>query len=65
MAKFAVDRIVVEELFALGTLSIIIIAAMIADIDVVAVLVYSKGNFIGKEIFVALIAQQIFISKTT
>ena len=65
MANFAVDRIVVEELFALGTLSVIIIAAMIADIDVVAVLVYSKGNFIGKEIFVALCAKQVLVSKAT
>jgi len=65
VAKFAVDRIVVEELFALGTLSVIIIAAMIADIDVVAVLVYSKGNFIGKEIFVALCAKQVLVSKAT
>ena len=57
MAKFAVDRIVVEELFALGTLSVIIIAAMIANVDAIAVGVDSERNFIGKKVFVALIAE--------
>lgn len=61
MANIADNRIVVEELFALGATNVVIIAARIANVDVVAVLVDSKGNFIGKEIFVALIAKQIFI----
>ena len=65
MAKVAFNEIVVEELFALGTLSVIIIAAVIANIDVVAVAIDSKGNFISKEVFIALIAEQILVSKTT
>ena len=58
-------RIVVEELFAFGAPSVEIIAAVIANVDVVAVLVDSKGNLIGKEILIALIAEQVFIGKTT
>ena len=65
MANITVNRIVVEELFALGALRVVFIAARIANVDVVAVLVDSEGNFVSKEILVALCAQQVFISKTT
>ena len=54
-----------EELFALGAPSVVLIAAVIANIDVVAVGVDSERNFIGEEIFVALCAKQIFVSKAT
>ena len=63
--KIAVDRIVVEELFALGALRVVIIAARIANVDIVAVTIYSKGNCIGEEIIVAFRANQVFLVKTT
>ena len=65
VADISVDRIVVEELFALGATSVVIIAAVIANINIIAILVDSKRNFISKEIFFALIAEQVFISKAT
>ena len=46
-----------EELFTFGTLRVVLIAAVIANVDIVAVLVDSKGNFVSAEIFVALIAE--------
>lgn len=39
------------------------VAAVIANIDVISMSVDSKGNFIGEEIFVALVAKQIFLVK--
>ena len=54
-----------EELFALRTLSVVLIAAVITNINVIAVLVDSKGNFISKEILIAPIAEQVFIGKAT
>ena len=65
MTNIAFDRIVVEELFALGALRVVIIAARIANVDIVAVLVNSKGNFIGEEIIVAFRAEQVIVIKTT
>ena len=59
------DRIVVEELFTFGAPTVIFIAAIIADVDAIAVGVDSERNFVSEEIFVALVAQQIFISKAT
>ena len=54
-----------EKLFALRTLRVVIIAAVITNINVIAVLVYSKGNFISKEIFITFVAEQVFIGKAT
>ena len=54
-----------EELFALGALRVVIIAARIANVDIVAVAIDSKGNCIGEEIFVAFSAEQVFLVKTT
>ena len=54
-----------EKLFALRTLRVVIIAAVITNINVIAILVDSKRNFISEEIFVALCAKQIFVSKAT
>ena len=65
MAKVVVNGIVEEELFTLGALGVVFVAAVIANVDIVAVLVYSKGKFIGEKIFVALCAKQIFVSETT
>ena len=59
------DRIVVEELFIFGAPTVIFIAAIIAYVDAIAVGVDSERNFVSEEIFVALVAQQIFISKAT
>ena len=64
-AKVADNGIVVEELFALRTLSVVLIAAVVANVDAIAVGVNSQGNFISEEIFVALCAKQIFVSKAT
>ena len=63
MADISIDRIVVEELFALGATSVVLIAAVLANVDVISVLVDSKRNFISKEIFVTFRAEQIFIGK--
>ena len=52
-----------EELFALGALRVVIIAARIANIDVIAIRINSERNFIGEEIFVALVAQQVLLVK--
>ena len=64
VANITVNRIIVEEFFAFDTLRVVIIAARIANVDVVAVRINSKRNFIGEEIFVALIAQQVLVGKT-
>ncbi len=65
MAKVAINRIIVKEFFTFRALGVEIIAARIANIDIVAVLVDGKRNFVGKEVFVALIAEQVFIRKAT
>ena len=65
VADISVDRIVVEELFALGAPSVVLIAAVIANINVITIFVDSERNFISKEIFIALIAEQVFIGKAT
>ena len=54
-----------EETFALGTLGVVIIAAVVANINVITVGVDSEGNVIGREIFIALRAKQIFVVKAT
>ena len=41
------------------------VAARVANINVIAILVDSKGNFISKEIIVTLIAEQVIVRKTT
>ena len=65
VAKFAVDRIVVKEAFALGALCVVVIAARVANIDIIAICVDSEGNVIDREIFIALRAKQIFVVKAT
>ena len=57
VANIAVNRIVVEELFTFRAPSVVLIAAVIANINVIAVIIDSEGNIISKEIFVALIAE--------
>ena len=54
-----------EELFAFGAARVMFIAAVIANVDSIAVSVDGKRNFISKEIFIALIAEQVFIGKAT
>lgn len=41
------------------------VAARVANINVIAILVDSKGNFISKEIIVTLITEQVIVRKTT
>lgn len=65
MAKFAVDRIVVKEAFALGALRVVVVAAIVANKNVIVVGVDSEGNVIGGEIFIALRAKQVFVVKAT
>ena len=64
MANIAVDRIVVKEAFALDALCIVVVAAIVANKDIVAVGIDSKGNVIGGKILVALRAKQVFVVKT-
>ena len=64
MAKFAVNEIVVQEAFTIGTLRVVIIAAIVANKDIIAVSVDSKGNVIVRKIFVALRAEKVFIGKS-
>lgn len=64
-AKVADNGIVVEKLFTFGATSVVLIAAVVANVDTVTVGVDSEGNFIGEKIFVALCAKQIFVSKAT
>ena len=47
----------VEILLAMFAEAVIFVQAVIANVDIVAVLVDSKGNFVSAEIFVALIAE--------
>ena len=65
MAKFAEDRIVVEEAFAFNALGVVIIAAIVANKNVIVICVYSERNVIGRKILVALRAKQIFVVKAT
>jgi len=65
VANIAVNRIVVEELFTFRAPSVVLIAAVIANINVIAVFIDSQGNFIGEKIFIALSAKQIFLLKAT
>ena len=65
VANIAVNRIVVEELFTFRAPSVVLIAAVIANINVIAVFIDSEGNFIGEKIFIALSAKQIFLLKAT
>jgi len=44
-------------LFTFGAKGVVIIAAVITNINIIAILVDSKRNFVGKEVFVALIAE--------
>ena len=57
VANVTDDRIVVEELFTFGAARVMIITARIANVDVVAILVDGKRNFVSKEILVTLIAE--------
>ena len=65
VANVAVDRIVVEEAFTLDALRVVVIAAIVANKDIVAMSVDSEGNVLGREVFVALRAKQVFIVKAT
>ena len=65
VAKVAVDRIVVEEAFTLGALGVVIIAAIVANKNVIVICVYSERNVIGRKILVALRAKQIFVVNAT
>ena len=53
-----------EKLVALSAPTVIFVTAIIANVDSITVSVNSAGNFIGKEVLVALIAEQIFVRKT-
>ena len=61
VTNIADGRIIMEELFTFGATSVVIIAAVIANIDALAIAIDSKRNFIGEEIFVALCAEQVII----
>ncbi len=50
-------------MFTFGATSVVLIAAVVANVDTVTVSVDSEGNFIGEEIFVALVAKQILLVK--
>ena len=65
MANIAVNGIVVEEAFTLGALGVVVIAAIVANINVITVGVDSEGNVISRKVFVALRAKQIFVVKAT
>lgn len=65
VVNIAVNRIVVEELFTFRAPSVVLIAAVIANINIIAVIIDSQGNFIGEKIFIALCAKQIFLLKAT
>lgn len=43
--------------FTFGATTVIIITARIANINVITIFVDSERNFIGKKVFVALIAE--------
>ena len=65
VTNITVNRIVVEKAFTSDTLSVVVITAGIANQYVIAVFVKSKGNVIGREVFVALRAKQVFVGKAT
>lgn len=65
VADISVDRIVVEGAFTFGATSVVLIAAVIANINVITIFIDGERNFISKEIFVAFITEQVFISKAT
>ena len=61
--KVVVEIIIMAKSFAFGALRVVVIAARIANIDVIAIRINSERNFIGEEIFVALVAKQVLIVK--
>ena len=61
--KVVVEIIIMAKSFAFGALRVVVIAARIANIDVIAIRINSERNFIGEEIFVALVAQQVLLVK--
>ena len=63
-AKVADNGIVVEKLFTFGATSVVLIAAVIANVNAITVGVDSERNFIGEKIFVALVAKQVLLVKT-
>ena len=58
-------KVLVKEFFAFVAKNVEIIAARIANVNIIAVFVDSKRNFIGEKIFVALCAEQVFVNKAT
>ena len=52
-------------MFTFGAKGVVIIAAVITNINIIAILVDSKRNFVGKEVFVAVVAKQVIVRKTT
>ena len=54
-----------EKLLTLSAPTVVFVAAVITSVDAIAVGVDSQGNFISKEIFIAFIAEQVFIGKAT
>ena len=54
-----------EKLVALSASTVMIVAAVIANVDSITVGVDSERNFIGEKIFVALIAKQVLVVKAT
>ena len=54
-----------EKLLTLSAPTVVFVAAVVANVDAIAVGVDSQGNFISEEIFVALCAKQIFLLKAT
>ena len=52
-------------MFTFGAKGVVVVAAIVANINVIAVGVDSERNFISEEIFIALIAEQVFIGKAT
>ena len=61
--KVVVEIIIMAKSFAFGALRVVVIAARIANIDIIAVRINSERNFIGEEIFVALVAKQVLLVK--
>ena len=65
MAKVAVDRIVVEEAFTIDALRVVVVAAIVANQDIISVGIDSEGNVVGREVFVAFVTKQVFVVKAT
>ena len=42
-----------------------VVAAIVANKDIIAVLVDSEGNVVGRKVFVALVTKQVFVVKAT